>query len=249
MKSSQRIRLGALLMTSALVWGCASTNASKNTTATPADAKTGQTPTPASGTTPAANPSAPGAASNEGPRPAFLTPRTDGTYVDKKGNVLVPPKVMMGVTMEQPGAALCKHLNLNPARTTLLVDIIPGLPADKAGLVDHDIVIAVDGSGDASANDIRNKLKKMKPGDKMTWTVQRGNAKETVTLTAVPWVAEHMVRPLHAGSFNTPGLSTDADRDEVPRELMPVIDRLNHIEQQLKEIQAEMKKSQSIGPR
>jgi hypothetical protein len=140
-------------------------------------------------------------------------------------------------------------MGLNPARTTLLVDIIPGLPADKAGLVDHDIVIAVDGSPDASANDIRNRLKKMKPGDPITLTIQRGNSKETVTLKAVPWAAEHMVRPLQAGSFNAPGLSTEADREEVPRELMPVIDRLNHIEQQLREIQADLKKSQAAGGR
>ena len=185
----------------------------------------------------------------EGPRPAFLTPRSDGTYVDKKGNVLVPPTVMLGVTMEQPGPALCKHMNLNPARTTLLVDIIPGLPGDKAGLVDHDLVVAVDGSPNAGANDIRNLLKKMKPGDTITFMVQRGAEKKSVTLTTVPWIAEHMVRPLHAGSYTPPGLSSDAERDEVPRELMPVMDRLNHIEQQLKEIQAELKKSSPVGPR
>ena len=185
----------------------------------------------------------------EGPRPAFLTPRSDGTYVDKKGNVLVPPTVMLGVTMEQPGPALCKHMNLNPARTTLLVDIIPGLPGAKAGLVDHDIVIAVDGSTDASANDIRNKLKKMKPGDTITFMIQRGSEKKSVTLTTIPWIAEHMVRPLHAGSFMPPNLSSAAEREQVPRELMPVIERLNHIEQQLKEIQAELKKSPQASPR
>ena len=185
----------------------------------------------------------------EGPRPAFLTPRSDGTYVDKKGNVLVPPTVMLGVTMEQPGPALCKHMNLNPARTTLLVDIIPGLPADKAGLVDHDLVVAVDGLPNAGANDIRNQLKKMKPGDTITFMVQRGAENKSVTLTTVPWIAEHMVRPLHAGSYMPPGLSSDAERGDVPRELMPVMDRLNHIEQQLKEIQAELKKSSPASPR
>ena len=194
--------------------------------------------------------SAPNAAqSTEGPRPAFLTPRSDGTYVDVNGRVLVPPTVMLGLTMEQPGKALCKHLNINPARTTLLVDIIPGLPGDKAGLEDHDIVIAVDGSPNASTNDIRNLLKKMKPGDTITFMIQRGSEKKSVKLTTVPWIAEHMVRPLHAGSFMPPNLSSAAEREEVPRELMPVIDRLNHIEQQLKEIQAELKKSPQATPR
>ncbi len=189
------------------------------------------------------------AQSTEGPRPAFLTPRSDGTYVDINGRVLVPPAVMLGLTMEQPGEALSKHLNINPSRTTLLVDIIPGQPGDKAGLMDHDIVIAVNGSPNASTNDIRNLLKKMKPGDTITFMIQRGSEKKSVTLTTVPWIAEHMVRPLHAGSFVPPTLSSAAEREQVPRELMPVIDRLNHIEQQLKEIQAELKKSPQATPR
>ena len=189
------------------------------------------------------------AQSTEGPRPAFLTPRSDGTYVDVNGRVLVPPAVMLGLTMEQPGEALSKHLNINPSRTTLLVDIIPGQPGDKAGLMDHDIVIAVNGSPNASTNDIRNLLKKMKPGDTITFMIQRGSEKKSVTLTTVPWIAEHMVRPLHAGSFMPPTLSSAAEREQVPRELMPLIDRLNHIEQQLNEIQAELKKSPQATPR
>ena len=189
------------------------------------------------------------AQSTEGPRPAFLTPRSDGTYVDMNGRVLVPPAVMLGLTMEQPGEALSKHLNINPSRTTLLVDIIPGQPGDKAGLMDHDIVIAVNGSPNASTNDIRNLLKKMKPGDTITFMIQRGSEKKSVTLTTVPWIAEHMVRPLHAGSFMPPTLSSAAEREQVPRELMPLIDRLNHIEQQLNEIQAELKKSPQATPR
>ena len=236
MKTSHLLCLGATIM-SAFFMGCNTLTTSNTAPGAPAQTSANQPP--------ATN----AAQSTEGPRPAFLTPRSDGTYVDVKGHVLVPPTVMLGLTMEQPGAALCKHLNLNPARTTLLVDIIPGLPGDKAGLVDHDIVIAVDGSPNASTNDIRNQLKKMKPGDTIMFMIQRGSEKKSVTLTTVPWIAEHMVRPLHAGSFAPPTLSSAAEREEVPRELMPVIDRLNHIEQQLKEIQAELKKSPQATPR
>ncbi len=219
--------------------GCNTTTTSNSAPSTPAPATANQGAEP----TDAPNDAPNNAQSTEGSRPAFLTPRSDGTYVDIKGNVLMPPSVMLGLTMEQPGPALCKHLKINPARTTLLVDIIPGLPGEQAGLVDHDIVIDVDGSPNASANDIRNKLKKMKPGDKLTFTIMRDTEKKTVTLTTVAWIAEHMVRPAHAASFTPPGLSSDAERDEVPRELMPVIDRLNRIEQQLSEIQEELKKS------
>jgi membrane-associated protease RseP (regulator of RpoE activity) len=169
-------------------------------------------------------------------RPGYLQPRSDGTYVDAKGNILTPPPVMLGVTMEQPGKALVKHMGINPARTTLLIDVIPGLPAAKAGLEDHDIVIAVDGSQDASPADIRRKLKGMKAGDTITFTIRRGAESKTVTLAAAAWQAEHMVRPLHAGSFAKPNLNDAAERDSAPRELQPVMDRLDRIEKQLQQL-------------
>ena len=236
MKTSQLLCLGATFICAFFI-GCNTLTTSNTAPGAPVQTSANQPP--------ATN----AAQSTEGPRPAFLTPRSDGTYVDVNGRVLVPPAVMLGLTMEQPGEALSKHLNINPSRTTLLVDIIPGQPGDKAGLMDHDIVIAVNGSPNASTNDIRNLLKKMKPGDTITFMIQRGSEKKSVTLTTVPWIAEHMVRPLHAGSFMPPTLSSAAEREQVPRELMPLIDRLNHIEQQLNEIQAELKKSPQATPR
>ena len=171
--------------------------------------------------------------------PPYLQPRSDGTYVDAKGNILTPPPVMLGVTMEQPGKAIVKHMGVNPARTTLLVDVIPGLPAAQAGIEDHDLVIAVDGSEDASPHDIRRRMKNLKPGDPITLTIRRGAESKTVTLNVAAWKAEHMVRPLHAGSFAKPGLDTAAERDSAPRELQPVMDRLDRIEKQLQQLQAQ----------
>lgn len=183
-----------------------------------------------------ASPTAPATQVGMPTLPPHLSPRADGTYVDQQGRVLTPPPVMLGVTMEQPGPSLVSHLGINPARTSLLVDVIPGLPADKAGLQDHDVVIAVDGSEDASPHNIRARLRKMKPGDTITLTVRRGPVSKTVTLSADAWKAEHMVRPIHAGSFNRPGLGQDADSDPAPRELTPIVDRLERIEQQLQQL-------------
>jgi membrane-associated protease RseP (regulator of RpoE activity) len=169
-------------------------------------------------------------------RPAFMEPRADGTYVDAQGNVLTPPPVMLGVTMEQPGAALVKHMGINPARSTLLVDVIPGLPAAKAGLEDHDLVIAVDGSKDAGPHDIRRKLRAMKAGDSITFTIRRGAESRTVTLQADAWKAEHMVRPIHAGTFAKPGLGQAADSQPTDPGMQPVMDRLDRIEKQLQQL-------------
>ncbi len=182
-------------------------------------------------------------------KPAYLTPRADGSYVDVRGNVLTPPSVMLGVTMEQPGPALTKHAGIKAARSTLLVDVIPGLPADKARLEDHDIVISVDGSEDASPHSIRNRLKTMKPGDTISLTVRRGPASKTVTLTTVAWKAEHMVRPIHTGTFSKPGLAQDAEVTTAPRELTPIVDRLDRIEAQLQQLNKQVPQSQpAVAP-
>jgi len=169
-------------------------------------------------------------------RPAYMDSRADGTYVDAQGNILTPPPVMLGVTMEQPGAALAKHMGLNPARSTLLVDVIPGLPAAMAGVEDHDVVIAVDGSKDAGPHDIRRKLRGMKAGDTITFTIRRGAESKTVTLQADAWKAEHMVRPIHAGTYAKPGLGQAAERQPTDPSLQPVMDRLDRIEKQLQQL-------------
>ena len=173
-----------------------------------------------------------------------MSPRADGTYVDSQGNILTPPPVMLGVTMEQPGAALVKHMGINPARSTLLVDVIPGLPAAKAGIEDHDLVIAVDGAADAGPHDIRRRLRAMKAGDSITFTLRRGPESRMVTLRADAWKAEHMVRPLHAGSFAKPGLAQSSERQATDPSLQPVMDRLDRIERQLQQLGAQSKTAQ-----
>jgi hypothetical protein len=213
--------------------GCDSSKPANTATASPSDAQrtaiTQGSATPAQG--------APG-------RPTYLDPRADGSYVDAQGNILTPPPVMLGVTMEQPGAALVKHMGINPARSTLLIDVIPGLPAAKAGLEDHDVVIAVDGSGDAGPHDIRRRLRAMKAGDTITFTVRRGPNSKTVNLKADAWKAEHMVRPIHAGTFQKPGLSQTSERQPTDPSLQPVMDRLDRIERQLQQLGAQSNTAQ-----
>ncbi len=236
-----RLRVPAMIALALALAACrTSDRAVKKSEAPSESASPAAATTPAAATAPAAVTPPPPAPPQGAPvTPPYLQPRSDGTYVDAKGNILTPPPVMLGVTMEQPGKAIVKHMGVNPARTTLLVDVIPGLPAAQAGIEDHDLVIAVDGSSDAGPHDIRRRMKNMKAGDPITFTIRRGAESKTVTLNVAPWKAEHMVRPLHAGSFAKPGLDTAAERDSAPRELQPVMDRLDRIEKQLQQLQSQ----------
>jgi hypothetical protein len=87
----------------------------------------------------------------------------------------------------------------------------------------------------------------MKAGDAITFTIRRGTSNKTVTLQAAAWQAEHMVRPIHAGSFSKPGLSDQADKDSAPRELAPIMDRLDRIEKQLQQLNSQVNTGQAVG--
>ena len=54
------------------------------------------------------------------------------------------PKVILGIQMAPPGAALERHLRLEPGTTTMISGLYEGLPAQVAGLEEFDIIVAVD---------------------------------------------------------------------------------------------------------
>jgi hypothetical protein len=81
-----------------------------------------------------------------------------------------PPKVMVGVTMSEPGAALEAHLKLEPGTTTMLSGVYEGLPAHAAGLGEFDIITKVDGKTPADPASIRKVLAEKNPGDTIVFT-------------------------------------------------------------------------------
>ncbi|MEO1130790.1 MAG: PDZ domain-containing protein, partial [Planctomycetota bacterium] len=92
-----------------------------------------------------------------------------------------PPPVMMGVTMDTPSEALALHLGFDAADATLISSVVEGLPADKAGVQRYDIIIEVDGSGDANQAKIRSALRGKEAGDELELEViRRGKARTLV---------------------------------------------------------------------
>jgi len=90
-----------------------------------------------------------------------------------------PPKVMLGVTMMEPDSSLRGHLGLEPGTSTLVGAVYGGLPASAAGLKPYDIIVAVNGEKPANTETIRAALRKLEPGDEITFTViHRGKERE-----------------------------------------------------------------------
>ena len=94
--------------------------------------------------------------------------------------------VMLGVHLADPGAALRKHLRLEPGEGSMIRGLYKGLPAERAGLQQYDVIIAIDGEPVDNSGTIRETLAEAEAGDEVTLSVvQNGRRKQfTVTLDA-----------------------------------------------------------------
>ena len=93
------------------------------------------------------------------------------------------PPVMLGVGMEAAGPVFAKHANVHETQCTLITNVAPDTPAQRAGLEDWDLVVKVDGDSDASPAAIRKRLRSSKPGDTIELTVQRAGKQMVLTAT------------------------------------------------------------------
>ena len=92
------------------------------------------------------------------------------------------PKVMLGITMDQPDETLAEQLHVDAEEVTVLLNVNEDTPAAKAGLQKHDIVVAIDGKSPASPQAIREALKDKEPGESVTMSVISGGKTKEVTV-------------------------------------------------------------------
>lgn len=102
------------------------------------------------------------------------------------------PKVMLGVTMESPEESTATQLGVDADETTLIVTVSPDLPAAKAGVQQHDVVVAVDGEKPAPPSKIREALQAKEPGQTLELSLLRGGQPKDVTITLEAWDAERL---------------------------------------------------------
>ena len=102
------------------------------------------------------------------------------------------PKVMLGVHMGEPGAALEKHLGLEHGKTTMITGVFEGLPAEQAGLGEYDIIVAVDGDAPADAATIKKALAEKEAGDTVTFRVIQSGTKREIKVKLQGYDADKM---------------------------------------------------------
>jgi hypothetical protein len=100
------------------------------------------------------------------------------------------PKVMIGITMGEPSEELLKNYDLKAGQAILVEKVIEGLPADKAGLKENDIITQIDGKKPVSQETLREVLRGKEPGDSVKFTVLRAGGDQTVRVTVEKFDAE-----------------------------------------------------------
>jgi hypothetical protein len=129
-----------------------------------------------------------GARAPKPPKP----PTSNRTPVPDQG--WTPPKVMIGITMGEPSEDLRTEHDLKEGEAILIQRVIDGLPGDKAGLKENDIITEIDGQKPVNQEKLREILKGKDAGDTVTFTVLRKGGDKTIRVTLDKYDQEKMAK-------------------------------------------------------
>ncbi len=103
--------------------------------------------------------------------------------------------VMIGVQLSEVDEALGAKLSIDPSKATLLMGVMDGLPAAKAGVQKLDVVVGVGDGNDGSIEAIRAALATMKPGETVQLKIRRGDEALTKSIVVAETDAVAMGAP------------------------------------------------------
>jgi len=89
----------------------------------------------------------------------------------------------LGVDITTLTPALRQQYGFTPSSGAVILSVTAGSPAASAGLVEGDVIVAVDGTPITSADDLQKVIGQDKPGQRVTITYYVGDSKRTTTAT------------------------------------------------------------------
>lgn len=99
----------------------------------------------------------------------------------RTGAIMAPPKTMMGIRHGEVDEQLREFLGLEPGEARVVVEVRPGLPADKAGLRPFDVIVEVEGRRPVTPELFTKLLRAKNPGDELhMWVIRKGDKREVV---------------------------------------------------------------------
>lgn len=95
-------------------------------------------------------------------------------------------RAMVGLRVKEAQAVLREQLGLDANEGVVVELVDPGGPAAAAGIIAHDILLALDGRPLGTPADLRNHLSDHKPGDKVGFSMLRKGKPGRVSVTLAP---------------------------------------------------------------
>jgi putative serine protease PepD len=89
----------------------------------------------------------------------------------------------LGVDITTMTSSLRQQYGFTPTAGAVVLDVIPGSPAAKAGLAQGDVIVDVGFTAITSAEQLQNTIEKDKPGQNITITYYEGTNKHMATVT------------------------------------------------------------------
>jgi S1-C subfamily serine protease len=102
--------------------------------------------------------------------------------------IVLGPRGFLGVQVSDLSARTASQVGLQISLGALVVEVVPGTPADKAGISQYAAIVAIDGQKVSSASSLGSALFAKKPGDivRVKWTDVNGTHVSRVTLIEGP---------------------------------------------------------------
>ncbi len=89
----------------------------------------------------------------------------------------------LGVDLTTLTPALRQQYGFTPTTGAVILSVVSGSPADKAGLVQGDVIVNIDGTPINSSDDLTKVIQDDKPGQSVSITYYVGDSKRTTTAT------------------------------------------------------------------
>jgi len=94
------------------------------------------------------------------------------------------PVAYLGVTTQDVSPSLALQFGLPVQSGALVLDVVPGGPADRAGITQGDVIVGLDGKDVIDSTSLRELLLSHQPGDRVAvGVVTQGGQKKTMTAT------------------------------------------------------------------
>ena len=101
-------------------------------------------------------------------------------------------KSMIGAGFGEVDEAVAHHLEVDPAKATMITSVLDEMPAKKAGLERFDVVVGIDGRQGAELDALRDAVAKAEPGTKMKLSVRRGGETKEIEIETVAFDAARL---------------------------------------------------------